>query len=595
MADNFMEGSTSAMHQIALQRALARGQEGEKSVMLKPRAGYSGKDLKIYDALRGAEGDAYDSPLNFLNTSKYLEEGMVGTFTTSTFPIRFTADISSSLKGVFASDTPGSFVDVKRPIRFTVIEGTDLTSVTLPKMTTGSVRIQVQEPLNVLVTIGFQEMTLFVKDISKKFDEAVKSLSASLVDRFLNTLQYGVSNYVISATDKHEKAINDATTLLMVDGTPNPNMATSDFLLIHSSESFSTIISDASNRRNQELTTRALSGGGLGMGGSDMPKYFGYTSLNMETKLDNHTYGVWGASPLIDGASQGSSYRTNNGNITQTLNVKGLTISTTGAVKRGDAFTIAGITMVTPLEHKVKNILRTFVVTADADSDGSGNATITITSPIYALDATSSDDRPFANVNTAPADSAVITLMGTKGGTYSETLAYWKQCIGYGCIDLYSPQESQKLVKTVLANAGQGSEANAKIGIYAQSDIKAFADLFRVSFIPFLGMLEPMHGVRIRSPEVLSNFAQSADQFDSYYKSNKSFNSIDKTHNDYIEAKNRVRGLANQKYYDVYAETQNEEKANKAMADVITDHSAELVSIGKTFDTVIKESKPPNK
>lgn len=138
-----------------------------------------------------------------------------------------------------------------------------------------------------------------------------------------------------------------------------------------------------------------------------------YTSVHAPT----HTVGVATGTPLVNGGSQAVTYATAKDSWTQTLNTDGWTNSTTGILKAGDVFTIAGVFAVNPISKQSTGRLQTFTVTADADSGATtGPAALTISPPIITSGA-------YQTVSGAPADNAAITVKtGTGGTSYKQSL-----------------------------------------------------------------------------------------------------------------------------------------------------------------------------
>lgn len=130
-----------------------------------------------------------------------------------------------------------------------------------------------------------------------------------------------------------------------------------------------------------------------------------------------HTVGVATGTPLVNGASQNVTYATAKDTWSQTLNTDGWTNSTTGILKAGDVFTIAGVYSVNPSTKSSTGRLQTFAVLADADSGAStGPAALTISPPIITSGA-------YQTVTAAPADNAAITVKTGTGGTgYRQSL-----------------------------------------------------------------------------------------------------------------------------------------------------------------------------
>ena len=156
---------------------------------------------------------------------------------------------------------------------------------------------------------------------------------------------------------------------------------------------------------------------------AEIGRYGGFT--NYETVYaPTHTVGAHGGTPLVNGASQNVTYAASKQTFTQTLVTDGWTNSTTGILKKGDVFTIAGVYAVNPISMESTGRLQTFVVKADADSGAStGPATLTISPPIITSGA-------YQTVDAAPADNAVITVKsGTAGAQYKQSLLLHPQSI----------------------------------------------------------------------------------------------------------------------------------------------------------------------
>jgi hypothetical protein len=121
--------------------------------------------------------------------------------------------------------------------------------------------------------------------------------------------------------------------------------------------------------QQQAINNKSYREGEIGkIGGIDT-----YMSQNAPT----FTTGPFGGTPLINGASQNTTYDTTGAN-TQTLITDGWTAAAAARVVAGDVFTIAGVFDVNPVTKATLPILKQFVVKANGSSDGSGNLTLTI-------------------------------------------------------------------------------------------------------------------------------------------------------------------------------------------------------------------------
>ena len=138
-----------------------------------------------------------------------------------------------------------------------------------------------------------------------------------------------------------------------------------------------------------------------------------YESVHAPT----HTVGVATGTPLVNGGTQATTYALSKDTWSQSLITDGWTNSTTGILKKGDVFTIAGVNAVNPISKQDTGRLQTFTVLADADSGAStGPSTLTISPPIIITGA-------YKTVTAQPADNAAITVKtGTGGTAYKQSL-----------------------------------------------------------------------------------------------------------------------------------------------------------------------------
>jgi hypothetical protein len=134
------------------------------------------------------------------------------------------------------------------------------------------------------------------------------------------------------------------------------------------------------------------------------------------THLSTFTRGAANGSYAVNGASQTGA----------TLAVK----TGTGAMSKGDVFTIAGVYRVHPETKVSTGVLQQFVVTADY-AGGAGNVSI---APSI------STSTGTQNVSGSPADSAAITFAGTASTAAGISLAYHKDAFALATADLVMPQ-----------------------------------------------------------------------------------------------------------------------------------------------------------
>jgi P22 coat protein - gene protein 5 len=149
-----------------------------------------------------------------------------------------------------------------------------------------------------------------------------------------------------------------------------------------------------------------------------------YETQNVRT----HTVGTKAGTPLVNGASQTTTY---DGNNTQNLVTDGWTASS-AILKAGDVFTIAGVFAVNPVTKDVLPYLQQFVVNNDVSADGSGVATLSISPAIIVTGA-------FQTVSAAPADNAAITVLGTANTGYAQNIVFHKNAFALVMVPMEVP------------------------------------------------------------------------------------------------------------------------------------------------------------
>jgi len=144
--------------------------------------------------------------------------------------------------------------------------------------------------------------------------------------------------------------------------------------------------------------------------------YDWYMSQNCNT----HTVGAFAGTPRVNGANQSGS----------SLITDGWT-SGASTLNKGDVFTIADVYAVNPQSRQNTGSLQQFVVTATI-SDTAGAKTISISPSIIASGATQT-------VNAAPADNALITVVGAASTATPQGLAFHRDAFTLVCADLPLP------------------------------------------------------------------------------------------------------------------------------------------------------------
>lgn len=150
----------------------------------------------------------------------------------------------------------------------------------------------------------------------------------------------------------------------------------------------------------------------------------------------------------IDGAAQNVNYTAaaDSGNtagnyLTQTLDLKSIGISKT--FKEGEIFTIAGVFSWDPEIGASRGFLQQFVIVADGAAAADETGTVTIFPAIVVQTGTASINNSHATVDAAPADSAVVTWVGSAGTVYIPRLMFKKEAIVAHSAQLVLPYTGQ--------------------------------------------------------------------------------------------------------------------------------------------------------
>ena len=196
--------------------------------------------------------------------------------------------------------------------------------------------------------------------------------------------------------------------------------------------------------------------------------------------IQSHTVGVATGTPRVNGAGQNVTYLaatsgSTTGSTSQTLNTDGWTASTTGILRAGDVFTIAGVFAVNPVPGEgtsgktVMPYLQQFTVLADANSGAStGPAALTISPAIITEGAQQT-------VSAAPADNADITVMGTGGTMYPQNLGFHKNAFALVTVPLEMPDGA--------AFKARESDNGLSVRVVKDYDIENDTDIIRLDIL----------------------------------------------------------------------------------------------------------------
>ena len=315
----------------------------------------------------------------------------------------------------------GASVNIRKPVKFVTSDGATRVNQDVTEATTD---ITVDQRKHVSWNFDTNDLTLSIEDYSERYIKPAMMTLANTVDRSLMGLYSQAWNSVGTpgTTPANFAALAASAQRLDEMAVPGDNRC----MVLNPAAHYAIA--------GNQLTLDAV--GSMGKSAYEESKVGRVATFNTfaTQNVANHTVGVATGTPRVNGGSQDVTY---DGSDTQTLNTDGWTNSTTGILKAGDVFTIAGVYAVNPVPGEgsklVMPYLQQFTVVADADSGAStGPAALTISPCIV-------DDGPYQTVSAAPADNAAITVLGTGGTAYPQNLGYQKNAFALVTVPLAMP------------------------------------------------------------------------------------------------------------------------------------------------------------
>lgn len=330
-------------------------------------------------------------------------------------------------RNVFAAKV-GATAYVRRPVEFLATDGAVVTEGDISDIEEATVPITLNKHKKVVWNITSTEKTLNVEEITERYIKPTTKRLAQEVESQIASEYANIPNFTGTpgTTPATFLSVANAKRKLSELGVPDDGMNCafwSPNARVNLSDGLKGVFP-------QKIAQTAIEMASFGY-------YGGFDNYECQS-LKNHTVGVNTGTPLVNGASQNTTYALSKDTISQSLVTDGWTNSQTGILKAGDVFTIADVYSVNRETKESTGQLQDFVVLADADSGAStGPATLTIRPPIIT-------SGPYQTVDSAPADDAAITVKtGTGGSSYRQNMAFHKNCITLAFAKLDTPEEDE--------------------------------------------------------------------------------------------------------------------------------------------------------
>lgn len=313
----------------------------------------------------------------------------------------------------------GESISIRRPTDFTVRDGA---TMQMQEVKEGKILLTVDKQKGVDFRFTSSDLTLRIEDLSERVIEPALNQLANQVDADLQALYRFVPSWV---------------------GTPGQLVnAYADFYKGPERLNEFGVPTDQRCATLSPADHAGLLGAQTGLFISNVAQdayrkaklgVLGDVDTYMAQNVKTHTVGVATGTPAVNGAAQSVTYDSVKDTYQQTLNTDGWTNSVTGILKAGDVFTIAGVFAVNQVSKETLPFLRQFVVLADADSGAStGPAALTISPPIITSGA-------FQTVSAAPADNALITVVGSGNTGYRQNMVFHKNAFALVMVPMVKP------------------------------------------------------------------------------------------------------------------------------------------------------------
>lgn len=316
----------------------------------------------------------------------------------------------------------GDSIDVRRPVMWEATDGA--TIATFDEAEEGSVSVQLNRRKKVAFEFTTQDLTLEIDDFNERYVRPAMVELAQQVESDIADVYKEIFNFVGTPGTEPSNflAVGAARAKLNKLGVPmgDPKAA------FYNPDAALALANSLQNVFPQQIATRAIEE-------AMITKYAQFEIFENQS-LKTHVTGTFttGSTPLINGATQDTTYALSKGTGTQTLVTDGWAF-TTLVLTEGDVFTIAGVNSVNRRSREDTGELAQFVVRADGTSNGSGDLTLTIAPAMIT-------SGPYQTVTAAPADGAVITpITGTEATGYVQNIAFHKNAITLATAPLVMP------------------------------------------------------------------------------------------------------------------------------------------------------------
>lgn len=329
----------------------------------------------------------------------------------------------------------GGSVSIRKPVKFRVTKARTRTNSTI---TENSITLSVATQAHVSWAFNTKDLTLSIEEYSERYIRPAAAALANTVDADICSLYDDIHNSVWESTGfvTPESFIVLGKAAQKMDEEACPP------------EDRSIALNPAANwalaNALKSLYVQDAAGGALrgGVAQGGPPKGYRGTiagfDIYMDQNIKTHTTGQYhesGSTAALKAQTAGTSGLLASDK--KGISMIDFKIVNTKVLRVGDSFTIAGVFAVNPMSGESTGQLRQFTVTADAscavtETTSAGAVTVYFEPALI-------DTGPYATVDTTPAASAVVTIVGSINEPYPQNLAFHKNAFALVTVPLEMP------------------------------------------------------------------------------------------------------------------------------------------------------------
>lgn len=318
----------------------------------------------------------------------------------------------------------GNSVTIRKPVKFIATDGATRSNQDVIEETTS---IVINQRKHVSWNFSTQDLTLTIEEYAERYIKPAMIVLSNTIDRQLaieGSQEFFNSTGTPGTTPADFAVLGD--TGQKMDEEPVPD------------DGYRTLVLNPAGRWglangmggtgsggifNAEIVHGMVRRGRLG----EIANFDIYGDQNIAV----HTVGVHSGTPLVNDAAFA--------NDTDVVAFDGMTGTQTGALAKGDVFTIADVFSVNDVSKDALSTLQQFVVTAAVNTTaGAGSATVF---PDL-NDGSTASTAAYQTVDALPANNAAITIRGTSAVSYPQNLAFHMNALALVTVPLELPDSA---------------------------------------------------------------------------------------------------------------------------------------------------------